>query len=97
VLNQLQLGASDFTVARQDFVPVAMQGIAKGGTQVGRSGWEDVGGLTETCHTLQEVVISHPYWSSFISSMNIGFCIFPSVSFDYCPVRLLLYSITMRV
>ncbi len=93
--SRFELGASDFTVALEDFVPVAMQGIAKGGTQVSRSGWEDVGGLTETRRALQEVVISHPYWSSFISSMNIGFCIFPSVSFDYCPMCLLLYSITV--
>ncbi len=77
--SRFELGASDFTVALQDFVLVAMQAIAKGATQVGRSGWEDVGGLTQTCRALQEVVFSHPYWSSFISSMNIGFCIFPSV------------------
>ncbi|CAM6023003.1 unnamed protein product [Sphagnum balticum] len=53
--SRFELGASDFTVALQDFVLVAMQAIAKGATQVGRSGWEDVGGLTQTCRALQEV------------------------------------------
>lgn len=32
-----------------------MQGIAEGGTKVGRSGWDDVGGLLETRRALQEV------------------------------------------
>ncbi len=48
--SRFELGASDFTVALQDFVPVAMQGVTKGGTQVGRSGWEDVVLLRHAVH-----------------------------------------------
>lgn len=53
--EKFELNTSDFKVAQHNFVPSAMQGIAKGGTEVGRSGWDDVGGLLETRRALQEV------------------------------------------
>lgn len=53
--EKFELFSMDFKAAQHDFVPSAMQGIAKGGDQAGRSGWDDVGGLLETRRALQEV------------------------------------------
>lgn len=55
----------DFKAAQHDFVPSAMQGIAKGGDQAGRSGWDDVGGLLETRRALQEVSKWHLHTLSY--------------------------------
>jgi peroxin-1 len=59
--EKFELNMLDFKTAQHNFVPSAMQGIAKGGTEVGRSGWDDVGGLLETRRSLQEVskLLSH--------------------------------------
>lgn len=54
--EKFELFSMDFKAAQHDFVPSAMQGIAKGGDQAGRSGWDDVGGLLETRRALQEVL-----------------------------------------
>ncbi|CAK9229566.1 unnamed protein product [Sphagnum troendelagicum] len=48
--------ANILSFAATSSLATEMDGIAKGGTQVGRSGWEDVGALTETCRALQEVL-----------------------------------------
>lgn len=53
--EKFELNSQDFETAQENFVPSAMQGIAKGGNEVGRSGWDDVGGLLETRRALQEV------------------------------------------
>lgn len=53
--EKFELNMLDFKTAQHNFVPSAMQGIAKGGTEIGRSGWDEVGGLLETRRALQEV------------------------------------------
>ncbi|GLJ21358.1 hypothetical protein SUGI_0392840 [Cryptomeria japonica] len=46
----------DFSTALENFLPAAMRGIAKSGSQGGRMGWEDVGGLSETRASIQEML-----------------------------------------
>lgn len=46
----------DFAQAMHDFVPVAMRGLTKAASEGGRSGWEDVGGLTDIRNAIQEMV-----------------------------------------
>lgn len=46
----------DFLTALENFLPAAMRGIAKTGSQGGRMGWEDVGGLSETRASIQEML-----------------------------------------
>lgn len=53
-----ELGTLEFNKALRNYVPAAMQGIDVQTVQDGRSGWEDVGGLTETRQALQEVSFS---------------------------------------
>ena len=45
----------DFEAALDGFLPVAMRDIGKPSDKVGRMSWEDIGGLNDTCRTLQEV------------------------------------------
>ena len=53
--KKFELLKEDFEAALDGFLPVAMRDIAKPSGQVGRLSWEDVGGLNDTCQTLQEV------------------------------------------
>lgn len=46
----------DFSQAMHDFVPVAMRGLTKAASEGGRSGWEDVGGLTDIRNAIQEMI-----------------------------------------
>nr|XP_029116222.1 peroxisome biogenesis protein 1 isoform X2 [Elaeis guineensis] len=46
----------DFSQAMHDFVPVAMRGLTKAASEGGRSGWEDVGGLSDIRNAIQEMV-----------------------------------------
>lgn len=50
----------DFSQAMHDFVPVAMRGLTKAASEGGRSGWDDVGGLTDIRNAIQEVCTSCP-------------------------------------
>ncbi|KAH9318657.1 hypothetical protein KI387_020426, partial [Taxus chinensis] len=50
------LVSGDFYKALENFLPAAMRGIAKSGSQGGRMGWEDVGGLSETRISIQEML-----------------------------------------
>ncbi|CAM6111010.1 unnamed protein product [Calypogeia fissa] len=54
--TRFELLDQDFNVALKEFVPLAMRGITKAGTQVARHGWEDVGGLYDTRVALQEML-----------------------------------------
>lgn len=38
-----------------EFLPVAMRDITKSAPEVGRSGWDDVGGLTDIRNAIVEV------------------------------------------
>lgn len=42
-----------------DFLPVAMRDITKSTPEAGRSGWDDVGGLSDIRNAIQEVKSSH--------------------------------------
>lgn len=54
--HKLELFKEDFAEALEGFLPVSMRDIAKPGSQAGQLGWEGVGGLSETCRTLQEML-----------------------------------------
>lgn len=54
--EKFELLQQDFVCALEDFVPAAMRGIAKKASQDEHVGWEDVGGLLETCHALREML-----------------------------------------
>jgi peroxin-1 len=45
----------DFSLAMHEFLPVAMRDITKSSPEVGRSGWDDVGGLTDIRNAITEV------------------------------------------
>eukprot|EP01018_Ginkgo_biloba_P029575 Gb_20751 [translate_table: standard] len=51
-----ELLAEDFSQALENFLPAAMRGITKSGSQGGRTGWEDVGGLIEIRNAIQEML-----------------------------------------
>ncbi|EPS69839.1 hypothetical protein M569_04916, partial [Genlisea aurea] len=46
----------NFLVAMDNFLPVAMRDITKPGAEAGRSGWEDVGGLTDIQNSIKEMI-----------------------------------------
>ncbi|XP_010274105.1 PREDICTED: peroxisome biogenesis protein 1 [Nelumbo nucifera] len=50
------LMTNDFSQAMKDFLPVAMRDITKSGSEGGRTGWEDVGGLSDIRKAIQEMV-----------------------------------------
>ncbi|KAL4200857.1 hypothetical protein AMTRI_Chr02g213220 [Amborella trichopoda] len=50
------LTREDFSHAIRDFLPVAMRGVTKSGSEGGRSGWEDIGGLHDIRNSIQEMV-----------------------------------------
>ncbi|KAL2623219.1 hypothetical protein R1flu_003424 [Riccia fluitans] len=54
--SKFEIVDEDFSVALEDFVPVAMRGIGKSGHQLSHVGWEDVGGLDATRAALQETL-----------------------------------------
>lgn len=45
----------DFSQAMHEFLPVAMRDITKTSPEGGRSGWDDVGGLTDIQNAIKEV------------------------------------------
>ncbi|KAE8009972.1 hypothetical protein FH972_006373 [Carpinus fangiana] len=46
----------DFSLAMHEFLPVAMRDITKSSPEVGRSGWDDVGGLTDIRNAITEII-----------------------------------------
>ncbi|KAG7990266.1 hypothetical protein I3843_02G017200 [Carya illinoinensis] len=46
----------DFSLAMHDFLPVAMRDITKSTPEAGRSGWDDVGGLSDIRNAIQEII-----------------------------------------
>lgn len=52
------LVGDDFTHAMHEFLPVAMRDITKSAPEVGRSGWDDVGGLNDIRDAIKEVQVS---------------------------------------
>lgn len=52
----------DFSHAMHEFLPVAMRDITKSAPEVGRSGWDDVGGLNDIRDAIKEVQVS--FWLS---------------------------------
>ncbi|CAK7356597.1 unnamed protein product [Dovyalis caffra] len=48
----------DFTRAMHEFLPVSMRDITKSAPEGGRSGWDDVGGLSEIRNAIKEVVLT---------------------------------------
>ncbi|KAK4791038.1 hypothetical protein SAY86_031451 [Trapa natans] len=50
------LGKEDFSRAMHDFLPVAMRDITKSTAEGGRSGWDDVGGLSDIRNAIQEMI-----------------------------------------
>ncbi|XP_022723598.1 peroxisome biogenesis protein 1 isoform X2 [Durio zibethinus] len=46
----------DFSQAMHDFLPVAMRDITKSAPEVGRSGWDDVGGLNDIQDAIKEMI-----------------------------------------
>lgn len=54
-ISKYTLVKEDFTRAMHEFVPVAMRDITKSASEGGRSGWEDVGGVTDIKNAIKEV------------------------------------------
>lgn len=46
----------DFSQAMQEFLPVAMRDITKTYPEGGRSGWDDIGGLTDIQNAIKEMI-----------------------------------------
>ncbi|KAK2634864.1 hypothetical protein Ddye_029656 [Dipteronia dyeriana] len=46
----------DFSLAMHEFLPVAMRDITKSSPENGRSGWDDVGGLTDIQNAIKEMI-----------------------------------------
>lgn len=46
----------DFSLAMHEFLPVAMRDITKSVSEVGRAGWDDVGGLTDIQNAIKEII-----------------------------------------
>ncbi|ESQ40798.1 hypothetical protein EUTSA_v10012497mg [Eutrema salsugineum] len=55
-LSKYTLVEEDFTRAMHEFVPVAMRDITKSASEGGRSGWEDVGGVTDIKNAIKEMI-----------------------------------------
>lgn len=51
----MSLLRDDFLRALHDFLPVAMRDITKTAPEGGRSGWDDVGGLSDIRNAIKEV------------------------------------------
>ncbi|KAK4564265.1 hypothetical protein RGQ29_006369 [Quercus rubra] len=51
-----RLVREDFSQAMHEFLPVAMRDITKSAPEVGRSGWDDVGGLIDIQNTIKEII-----------------------------------------
>lgn len=45
----------DFSRAMHEFLPVSMRDITKSAPEGGRSGWDDVGGLSDIRNAIREV------------------------------------------
>uniref|UniRef100_A0A2P2MK98 Peroxisome biogenesis protein 1 isoform X2 n=1 Tax=Rhizophora mucronata TaxID=61149 RepID=A0A2P2MK98_RHIMU len=50
------LTGDDFSHAMHEFLPVAMRDITKSAPEVGRSGWDDVGGLSDIQKAIKEMI-----------------------------------------
>ncbi|KAG6788890.1 hypothetical protein POTOM_004968 [Populus tomentosa] len=48
----------DFSRAMHEFLPVSMRDITKSAPEGGRSGWDDVGGLSDIRNAIREVVLT---------------------------------------
>lgn len=57
-VSKYTLVKEDFTRAMHEFVPVAMRDITKSASEGGRSGWDDVGGVTDVKNAIKEVYTS---------------------------------------
>ncbi|CAH2073519.1 unnamed protein product [Thlaspi arvense] len=55
-ISKYHLVKEDFTRAMHEFVPVAMRDITKSASEGGRSGWEDVGGVTDIKNAIKEMI-----------------------------------------
>ncbi|KAL0888307.1 hypothetical protein Bca101_012290 [Brassica carinata] len=55
-VSKYTLVKEDFTRAMHEFVPVAMRDITKSASEGGRSGWEDVGGVTDVKNAIKEMI-----------------------------------------
>ncbi|CAA7027029.1 unnamed protein product [Microthlaspi erraticum] len=55
-ISKYTLVKEDFTRAMHEFVPVAMRDITKSASEGGRSGWEDVGGVTDIKNAIKEMI-----------------------------------------
>ncbi|KAL0752090.1 hypothetical protein Bca101_034093 [Brassica carinata] len=55
-VSKYTLVKEDFTLAMHEFVPVAMRDITKSASEGGRSGWEDVGGVTDVKNAIKEMI-----------------------------------------
>lgn len=51
-----RLVREDFSQAMHEFLPVAMRDITKSAPEVGRSGWDDVGGLIDIQNAIKEII-----------------------------------------
>ncbi|KAH7569666.1 hypothetical protein JRO89_XS06G0235800 [Xanthoceras sorbifolium] len=47
---------NDFFLAMHEFLPVAMRDITKSSPESGRSGWDDVGGLSDIRNAIEEMI-----------------------------------------
>lgn len=54
-----------------EFVPVAMRDITKSASEGGRSGWEDVGGVTDVKNAIKEVYKHVDYRIRFFAPIKI--------------------------
>lgn len=66
-ISKYTLVKEDFTRAMHEFVPVAMRDITKSASEGGRSGWEDVGGVTDIKNAIKEVYKHVECISDFVS------------------------------
>lgn len=55
-VSKYTLVKEDFTRAMHEFVPVAMRDITKSASEGGRSGWDDVGGVTDVKNAIKEMI-----------------------------------------
>ncbi|XP_030549242.1 peroxisome biogenesis protein 1 [Rhodamnia argentea] len=54
--EKISLLRDDFLRALHDFLPVAMRDITKNAPEGGRSGWDDVGGLSDIRNAIKEMI-----------------------------------------
>lgn len=66
----------DFSLAMHEFLPVAMRDITKSAPEVGRSGWDDVGGLVDIRNAIKEVKSSYSILYFLVTNIGIapGMC-----------------------